>query len=148
MKRLAVICTICLIIIAAILMYNQYAEYRRAKEAEAALANMEANKPERYIVQIPPEGSRGADTADGAVVLIDDDGKLRLNSQEAGTTSDTSQLRAQLEQYFRERGDRSSGRTVLVKASRKLSYAEVIKVIDAAKGAGGDPVGLEVADPK
>jgi hypothetical protein len=68
MKRLAVICTICLIIIAAILLYNQYAEYRRAKEAEAALANMEANKPQRYIAQIPPEGSRGADSADGAVL--------------------------------------------------------------------------------
>jgi biopolymer transport protein ExbD len=65
-----------------------------------------------------------------------------------GTTSDTSQLRAQLDQYFRERGDRSSGRAVFVKASRKISYAEVIKVIDAVKGADADPVGLEVADPK
>lgn len=81
-------------------------------------------------------------------MLVDDEGRLKLNAQEAGTTSDTSRLRAKLEQYFRERGDRAPGRTVFVKASRKLPYTEVTKVVDAAKGAGADPVGLEVADPK
>jgi biopolymer transport protein ExbD len=148
MKKLAVIGTLCLIIIAAVLLYNQYSNYRRTKEAEAALANIEANRPQRYQAEVPPAGSGGSSSPDEVVVLVDDEGRLKLNSQEAGTTSDTSQLRAKLEQHFRERGDRAPGRTVFVKASRKLPYTEITKVVDSAKGAGADPVGLEVADPK
>jgi biopolymer transport protein ExbD len=148
MKKLAVISTLCLVIIAAILLYNQYSEYRYAKEAEAALTNMEANKPQRYKAEIPPEGLRNSAALEEVVVLVDDQGRLKLNSQEAGTIDDTSQLRAKLEQYFRERGDSHPGRTVFVRASSKLRYTEVKKVIDAAKSAGADPVGLQEADPE
>lgn len=148
MKRFAVISTICLIIIAGILMYNRYAKYRQAKEAEVALANMEADKPERYKAQIPLNGSRGADSPDELVISVDDEGRLKVNSQEAGTTSDTSQLRTKLEQYFRERGDRYPDRAVFIKTSRKLPYAEIKKVIDAARSAGADPVGLRDAELK
>jgi biopolymer transport protein ExbD len=145
MKKLVIgIITVSLLVIALTGLYNVWTNYQRAREAEAALAN----KPPMYIAEVPPEPSSGSSSADRAVVSVDDDGRLKLNSQEAGTTSNTSQLRAQLDQYFRERGDRSPGRAVLVKASRKISYAEVIKVIDAVKGADADPVGLEVADPK
>jgi biopolymer transport protein ExbD len=148
MKKLAVISTLCLVIIAAVFLYNQYSDYRRTKEAEAALANIEANKPQRYEAAVPPGGLNGSSSSDGAVVWVGDDGRLKLNSQEAGTTSDTSHLRAKLEHYFSERGDHYPGRTVFVKASRNLPYTEVMKVVDAAKSAGADPVGLEVADPK
>jgi biopolymer transport protein ExbD len=148
MKKLAVISTLCLVIIAAVVLYNQYSDYRRTKEAEAALANIEANKPQRYETEVPPGGPNGSSSSGGAVVWVGDDGRLMLNSQEAGTTSDTSQLRAKLEQYFRERGDHSPGRTVFVKASRNLPYTEITKVVDAAKGAGADPVGLQVEGAK
>jgi biopolymer transport protein ExbD len=37
-------------------------------------------------------------------------------------------------------------RTVFIKAPRALRYEEVVKVIDAIKGAGANPVGLQVDD--
>jgi biopolymer transport protein ExbD len=37
-------------------------------------------------------------------------------------------------------------RTVFVKAPRSLKYGDVVKVIDAIKGAGASPVGLQVDD--
>ena len=35
-------------------------------------------------------------------------------------------------------------RTVFVKAPRSISYGEVARVIDAVKGAGANPVGLQI----
>jgi biopolymer transport protein ExbD len=37
-------------------------------------------------------------------------------------------------------------RTVFVKAPRGISYGEVARVIDAVKGAGANPVGLQIDD--
>ena len=37
-------------------------------------------------------------------------------------------------------------KTVFVKAPRALKYGDVVKVIDAIKGAGANPVGLQVDD--
>jgi len=37
-------------------------------------------------------------------------------------------------------------KTVFVKAPRSLAYGEVVKVIDAIKAAGANPVGLQVDD--
>jgi biopolymer transport protein ExbD len=37
-------------------------------------------------------------------------------------------------------------KTVFVKAPRSLHYGDVVKVIDAIKGAGANPVGLQVDD--
>jgi biopolymer transport protein ExbD len=135
-------------LLSQISIYNEWDKYRRAKEAESALANMESNKPQRYEAEVPPSGSRGSNSPDEIIVLVDEEGRLKLNSQEVGTTSDTSQLRAQLEQYFRERRGHYPARTVFIKASCKIPYTEITKVVDVAKGAGADSVGLEVANPK
>lgn len=149
MKKFVIgIITVSLLVIALTGLNMAWNHQQRAKEAEAALANSEANKPQRYKAEVLLDDSSGSSSLDEAIVSVDDDGRLKLNSQEVGTTSDTSQLRAKLEQYFREHGNRSPGRTVYVKASSKLPYTEVTKVIDAAKGAGAEPVGLQVADPK
>jgi biopolymer transport protein ExbD len=149
MKKFVIgIITVSLLVIALTGLYIAWNQHQRAKDAEVALANSDANKPQRYKAGVPLAVSDGSNSPDEVVVLVDDEGRLKLNSEEAGTTSDTSQLRAKLEQYFRERGDRYPGRMVFVKASSKLPYTEVTKVVDAAKGAGGSPVGLQVADPK
>ena len=37
-------------------------------------------------------------------------------------------------------------KTVFVKAPRAMKYGDVVKVIDAIKGAGANPVGLQVDD--
>jgi biopolymer transport protein ExbD len=42
--------------------------------------------------------------------------------------------------------DQRIEKTVFVKAPRALHYGDVVKVIDAIKGAGASPVGLQVDD--
>ena len=42
--------------------------------------------------------------------------------------------------------DQRIEKTVFVKAPRALKYGDVVKVIDAIKGAGASPVGLQVDD--
>ena len=37
-------------------------------------------------------------------------------------------------------------KTVFIKASRSLNYGEVAKLIDGLKGAGADPIGLQLDD--
>jgi biopolymer transport protein ExbD len=37
-------------------------------------------------------------------------------------------------------------KTVFIKAPRSVKYGDVVKVIDAIKGAGASPVGLQVDD--
>jgi biopolymer transport protein ExbD len=42
--------------------------------------------------------------------------------------------------------DQKIEKTVFIKAPRSLPYGDVVKVIDAIKGAGASPVGLQVDD--
>lgn len=97
------------------------------------------------------------------VVAIDSDLKVKLNLDEFGSVNDTGKLSARLTQIFEERkGNRAYAtgmetrtdlpederiqRTVFVKAPRSVKYGEVVKVIDALKGAGARPVGLQIDD--
>jgi biopolymer transport protein ExbD len=80
-----------------------------------------------------------------------------------GSVNDTSQLSQRLAQLFQLRKDQRAykpgmetrtdlpeserlEKTVFVKAPRSLKYGDVVKVIDAIKGAGASPVGLQVDD--
>lgn len=148
MKKLVTVCAACLIVITAILGHRAWSEHRRAREAEAAMASLEANKPARFRTDVPSKEAAGSDSADRLVVSVGDDGALRLNSEDAGTLDDLSRLRIRLEQALNERSEARSNRTVFVRASQRLKYAEVRKVVDAVRGAGADPVGLEIEDPQ
>jgi biopolymer transport protein ExbD len=79
-----------------------------------------------------------------------------------GSVNDPSALSAKLAQTFDLRKsmraykvgmetsnlpeDQKIEKTVFVKAPRSLKYGDVVKVIDAIKGAGANPVGLQVDD--
>jgi biopolymer transport protein ExbD len=96
------------------------------------------------------------------VVTIEADRTLRLNSlTDMGTVDDTGKLSARLVALFQERAknhayraemltridvpeERRIEKTVFIKAPRSISYGEVAKVIDGVKGAGADPVGLQL----
>jgi len=88
------------------------------------------------------------------VVAIGSDDKIKLNSEDMGSTSDTSALSTRLLGIFKERKDKnvrtSDGTrietTVFVKAPRNMAYGKIVKVIDAIKGAGAEPVGLQIDD--
>lgn len=158
------IIALCLIILAGIALYDKWSDYRRAREAEAALADMERNKPPRFVATIPPANKDNQDGADSLVVSVDDQGRIRLNADEAGTIDDLTQLQAKLAQVFKERREQQRyrpglenttdipeeeriDRTVFVKTPRAMKYGMVVKVIDAVKGAGADPVELQMAKP-
>ena len=96
------------------------------------------------------------------VVIIESDRSLRLNAlTEMGTVDDPSKLSSRLSSLFAERTANRAYRddmisrfdvaeadriekTVFIKAPRFLAYGEVTKVIDALKGAGANPVGLQL----
>ena len=96
------------------------------------------------------------------VVAVDRGLRLKVNGGEAvATTGDPSGVVRLLAEEFERRrragtprqgvadpaalpeGERIE-RTVFVKAPRSVSYGEVARVIDAVKGAGANPVGLQI----
>lgn len=96
------------------------------------------------------------------LVTIEEDHTLKLNSiGDMGTVEDTAKLSARLARVFQERKQNHTYRaemlgrvelpddvrvekTVFIRASRATSYGDVAKVIDSLKGAGAQPVGLQL----
>ncbi|HEY5885222.1 MAG TPA: biopolymer transporter ExbD [Pyrinomonadaceae bacterium] len=124
-------------------------------------------RPASFKAQLPAEPDpdpRLVPDIRTLVVTIQPDRSLRLNSlTDMGTVDDPSRLSARLSSLFAERtvnrvyrddmltrldlpeGDRIQ-KTVFIKAPRAIPYGEVTKVIDALKGAGASPVGLQLDD--
>src|SRR5713226_10483676 len=126
-------------------------------------------KPSRFKADIPTQRDPNEDISKLKpnplilVVSISTDLSLKLNQDPIGSVNDTGALAAKLAQTFELRKDQHAykvgmeGRTdlpedqrvektVFVKAPRALHYGDVVKVIDAIKGAGASPVGLQVDD--
>jgi biopolymer transport protein ExbD len=97
------------------------------------------------------------------VVAIGSDLQIKLNETDMGSVNEPEVLAARLSQVFQQRKesraykpgmetrpdvpeDERIEKTVFVKAPRSLKYGDVVKVIDAIKGAGASPVGLQVDD--
>ena len=122
-------------------------------------------KPSRFSAKLPspPDPDpRIAPIPKTRVVTIQPDFALKLNGlSDMGTVDDTTKLSTRLVELFKERKanrvyrDEFIGRpdmpddyriekTVFIKAPRSMDYGAVVKVIDAVKGAGADPVGLQI----
>jgi biopolymer transport protein ExbD len=122
-------------------------------------------KPSRFAAQLPskPDDRNLPPDPRTLVVTIRPDGTLQLNglTDDVGTVADSSKLSAFLISLFKERlanhvyrDDMRSRidvpekyrieKTVFIKAPRSIAYGEVTKVIDGLKGAGADPVGLQL----
>jgi len=122
-------------------------------------------KPHSFAAKLPAE----PDTAPllppnilTLVVTIEPDRTLKLNSlTDMGTVDDTGKLSTRLAALFQERTKNHVYRdsmltrpdlpeeyriekTVFIKAPRSISYGEVARVIDGIKGAGAEPVGLQL----
>lgn len=89
------------------------------------------------------------------VVTLDTQGRLRLNQSEVlDTPDDMSRLTTLLADTFRTRiaglhgaplpAGITSASTVFIKAPRAIPYGDVARVIDGLKGAGADPIGLQI----
>jgi len=125
-------------------------------------------KPSRFKADIPTQRDPNEDVSKlkpnplTLVVTISQDLQLKLNQDPMGSVNDPSQLAQKLQQTFQLRKeqhaykvgmetsnlpeDQKIEKTVFVKAPRALKYGDVVKVIDAIKGAGASPVGLQVDD--
>jgi len=93
------------------------------------------------------------------VVDIDLTGKVTLNLEPAGTTDDTRPLVRRLKRIIAERkhnrvyepgGEEEMriAKAIFVRAPKSARYVAVVRVINAIKSAGGNPIGLQIDDTK
>jgi len=126
-------------------------------------------KPSRFQADIPTQRDPNEDLSKlkpnplTLVVSISPDLQIKLNQDAMGSVNDTAPLAQKLAMTFKERKDQRAykigmearsdvkeddriEKTVFVKAPRAVKYGDVVKVIDAIKGSGASPVGLQVDD--
>jgi len=126
-------------------------------------------KPSRFKADIPTQRDPNEDLSQlkpnplTLVVSVSKDLQIKLNQDSMGSVNDTATLSQKLTQVFHQRKETRAykpgmetrndvpeqdriEKTVFIKAPRGLRYEEVVKVIDAIKGAGANPVGLQVDD--
>jgi biopolymer transport protein ExbD len=86
------------------------------------------------------------------VVSTQKDGKIKLNIQNEGNLSNTQSLTNHLTSIFTEReknlvfeeGTNNILKKVIIKSNCSISYGDVVKVIDAVKSAGAEPIVLQI----
>ncbi len=82
----------------------------------------------------PPGQERNKADLRTVVVVINRDGSMQINQE----PTDEQRLGPRLEEIFKTRAER----VVFVKGDPELEFQQVARVIDIAKGAGIDKVGL------
>ena len=125
-------------------------------------------KPSRFETKVPSEQNQPLKDVSpnplSLIITINSDSTLQLNSlKDFGTIDEPSALLVKLNETFRKRlanrtfaygkefaPDLSESekieKTVFVKAPRSIKYGEVVKLIDAVKGTGAEPIGLQIDD--
>jgi len=123
-------------------------------------------KPSLFKAQIPEPPVKQPEQAKPdkllLVVEIKEDGTLELNKLgNLGTVNDTGKLSAELSRVIEKRREQHTYRpnmlyrddlpeeariqkTVFIKAPKSMAYGEVAKVIDGIRGAGAEPIGLQL----
>jgi biopolymer transport protein ExbD len=125
-------------------------------------------KPHSFAAKLPAEPDKTKQLPPGdltLVVTIQPDHTLKLNKMDddMGTVDDTSKLSSYLMTLFKLRSANHAYRpemlsrvdlperlrvekTVFIKAPRSIPYGQVTKVLDGLKGAGAEPIGLQLDD--
>lgn len=119
------------------------------------------SKPSRFEAKVPAEPKDDQQNVvlkpnpNTLIVFINREGaKIRLNQDDIGDVSDTAPLTAKLEEVFKDResrgvlreGTNEVEKTIFIKAPKSVKYGDVVKVIDAVKLAGAQPIGLQIDD--
>lgn len=114
-------------------------------------------KPTDFKTKIPQEPNSRINEPNiyTLVVAINSDSTIKLNNTEIeGNLENNSGLIEKLSEIFSDRekntalnenGDKIE-KTVFIKAPRNLAYGKVVKVVDAVKIAGADPISLQIDD--
>lgn len=118
-------------------------------------------KPSRFEAKVPAEPKQDEQQVNPkpnpltlVVAINKADRKVTLNNEAMGDVSDASALTNKLQQVFKEReaggvfreGTNQVEKTLFIKSPRSVRYGDVVKVIDAAKQAGAEPIGLQIDD--
>jgi len=123
-------------------------------------------KPARFKTQVPQPPLPTDITTPNIytlIVSIDRDLQLKLNNEELGKVDDMSRLNIKLATVFAARQENHAFRsdailrddlpegarvekTVFIKAPCAIDYGAVARVIDDIKGAGANPIGLQIDD--
>ncbi|CAN5595305.1 hypothetical protein BH20ACI4_BH20ACI4_22280 [soil metagenome] len=89
------------------------------------------------------------------VVALNSESSIKLNNlqEEFGNNQDASPLTEKLIQIFKDREQNMAfdengkvPKTVFIKAPRNLAYGKVVKIVDAVKIAGAEPISLQIDD--
>jgi biopolymer transport protein ExbD len=126
-------------------------------------------KPHSFAAKLPaqPDDIDRVVNDKTLVVTVQPDHTLKLNGLDSdmGTVEDPSKLSVALVTLFKLRTinhvyraemvtrldvpeEHRIEKTVFIKAPRSIAYGQVAKVIDGLKGAGAEPVGLQLDDLK
>jgi biopolymer transport protein ExbD len=123
-------------------------------------------KPTDFKTKIPqqPKSDEAKPNPDTLIVAVESDSSLRLNKEDKfGTIEEPEKLIERLTLIFRERTanraysqnaelknemseEEKIEKTVFIKAPRSIGYGKVVKVIDAVKTAGANPISLQIDD--
>jgi biopolymer transport protein ExbD len=146
-------------------------ELRKIDSARAGLlvTRVRDDWPSRLLVELPPEPDLNQDLSNlkpnplTLVVTINPDLLVKLNQDPMGSIDDLSVLSQKLQEIFVMRLEQhayKSGfetvtnvpeserieKTLNIKSPKHTKYGDVVKVIDAAKGAGANPILLQLDD--
>jgi biopolymer transport protein ExbD len=125
--------------------------------------------PARITIELPPQPNPNEDLNQlkpnplTLVVTISADLKVKLNQDVFGSVNELEPLSEKLAEIFRQRRDNFAYRpgfetatnvpederiekTVTIKAERRIKYGDVVRVIDALRGAGARPILLRLDD--
>jgi len=124
-------------------------------------------KPTDFKAKIPQKPkaiSEANSNPDTLIVTIDADAALRLNNEkDLGTVREPAKLIERLGAIFKKREENHSyaenlefrtdltegekiQKTVFIKAPRAVDYGSVVKIIDAVKLSGANPISLQIDD--
>ncbi|MEP6850521.1 MAG: biopolymer transporter ExbD [Acidobacteriota bacterium] len=124
----------------------------------------------RFEVRLPGPIEKTASLRPNPLILLaklENEGKLSLNNEDmgmvsdhnrgpadVGTVGDISRLENKLRQVFKARemngvfreGTNEIEKTVFLQASKSTKYGDFIKLVEAVKGSGAEPIGIQFDD--
>jgi biopolymer transport protein ExbD len=117
-------------------------------------------KPSRFEAKVPaePKQQQNIEVKPNPLTLVvniaRDTRAVTLNNESAGTVDDAEPLTNKLREIFKTRenngvfkeGTNEVEKTIFIKSPKSVHYGDVVKVIDAAKMAGAQPIGLQIDD--
>lgn len=118
-------------------------------------------KPSRFEAKVPAEPKPNENEVVPrpnpltlVVAINKADKKITLNNEVVGDVTNTADLTNRLTAIFKERdaggvfreGTNEVEKTLFIKSPRSVKYGEVVRIIDAVKQAGAQPIGLQIDD--